>query len=196
MAVATRFTELVGCQVPIQQAPMGSVSTPALAIAVADAGGVGSVTALGLTAIDVDKVLAGIAARTTGVLAANFLTGHIDREAVAAAAARARVVDFFWADPDLALIELAHRGGALACWQAVRWMRPRPLLTPAAMLLPCRASKRAGISGATVRCCPYWSQCSASLTCRYWRRVGSATAAPSPQCLAWVRPAPGWEHGS
>jgi hypothetical protein len=28
MAVTTRFTELVGCRVPIQQAPMGSVSTP------------------------------------------------------------------------------------------------------------------------------------------------------------------------
>jgi nitronate monooxygenase len=117
MAVATRFTELVGCQAPIQQAPMGSVSTPALAVAVADAGGVGSVTALGLSAVEVDKVLAGITARTTGALAANFLTGHIDREAVAAAAARVRVVDFFWADPDPALVELAHRGGALACWQ-------------------------------------------------------------------------------
>src|SRR5262244_1238589 len=37
--------------------------------------------------------------------------------AVAAAAARAQIVDFFWADPDPALVELAHRGGALACWQ-------------------------------------------------------------------------------
>jgi nitronate monooxygenase len=117
MAVTTRFTELAGCQVPIQQAPMGSVSTPALAVAVADAGGVGSITTLGLTAAEVDNVFAGIAARTTGVIAANFLTSSIDREAVAAAAARVRVVDFFWADPDPALVELAHRGGALACWQ-------------------------------------------------------------------------------
>ena len=28
-----------------------------------------------------------------------------------------RTIDFFWADPDPALVELAHRGGALACWQ-------------------------------------------------------------------------------
>jgi hypothetical protein len=27
MSLATRFTELAGCAVPIQQAPMGSVST-------------------------------------------------------------------------------------------------------------------------------------------------------------------------
>jgi nitronate monooxygenase len=117
MAVTTRFTELAGCRVPIQQAPMGSVSTPALAVAVADTGGVGSITAMGLTAVQLDEILAGMAAQTTGVLAANFLTGQIDREAVAAAAEHVRVVDFFWADPDPALVELAHRGGALACWQ-------------------------------------------------------------------------------
>ena len=113
----TRFTELTGCRVPVQQAPMGSVSTSALAVAVADAGGVGSITALGMTAVQVDNVLAGLAARTAGVLAANFLTGTIDPEAVAAAAGRVRIVDFFWADPDPALVEVAHRGGALACWQ-------------------------------------------------------------------------------
>src|SRR6266536_3407164 len=96
---------------------MGSVSTSALAVAVADAGGVGSITAMGLGAGELDKVLAGMTARTTGILAANFLTEQIDREAVAAAAARVQIVDFFWADPDPALVEVAHRGGALACWQ-------------------------------------------------------------------------------
>jgi nitronate monooxygenase len=117
MALATRYTELAGCRVPIQQAPMGSVSTPELAVAVADAGGVGSITAEWLPADELDALLADMAAQTAGVLAANFLTGDIDREAVAAATDRVRIVDFFWADPDPALIELAHRGGALACWQ-------------------------------------------------------------------------------
>jgi len=96
---------------------MGSVSTPVLAVAVADAGGVGSITALGLAAAELDKVLGDMTSRTTGVLAANFVTEDIDREAVEAAAARVRIVDFFWADPAPALVELAHRGGALACWQ-------------------------------------------------------------------------------
>jgi nitronate monooxygenase len=115
--VVTRYTELTGCRLPVQQAPMGSVSTAALAVAVADAGGVGSIGVLGMSPAQVDKVLGGMAARTSGVLAANFLTGGIDAEAVAAAAARVRIVDFFWADPDPALVEVAHRGGALACWQ-------------------------------------------------------------------------------
>jgi nitronate monooxygenase len=51
------------------------------------------------------------------VLAANFLTEDIDREAVEAATARVRMVDFFWADPDPALVDLVHRHGSLACWQ-------------------------------------------------------------------------------
>jgi len=117
MAVVTRYTELTGCRVPVQQAPMGSVSTAALAVAVAEAGGVGSIGVLGMSPAQVDKVLGGMAARTSGVLAANFLTSDIDPEAVAAAAARVRIVDFFWTDPDPALVEVAHRGGALACWQ-------------------------------------------------------------------------------
>jgi len=117
MAVSTRFTRLVGCPVPIQQAPMGSVSAPGLAVAVAEAGGVGSITAMGMTPAHLDQVLAGMTAQTDGALAVNFLTANIDREAVAAAAARARIVDFFWADPDPALVQIAHAGGALACWQ-------------------------------------------------------------------------------
>ena len=117
MAVVTRYTELTGCRVPVQQAPMGSVSTAALAVAVAEAGGVGSIGMLGMSPAQVDKVLGGMVARTSGVLAANFLTSDIDPEAVAAAAARVRIVDFFWTDPDPALVEVAHRGGALACWQ-------------------------------------------------------------------------------
>jgi len=117
MAVVTRYTELTGCRVPVQQAPMGSVSTAALAVAVAEAGGVGSIGMLGMSPAQVDKVLGGMVARTSGVLAVNFLTSDIDPEAVAVAAARVRIIDFFWTDPDPALVEVAHRGGALACWQ-------------------------------------------------------------------------------
>jgi len=117
MALTTAFTEVVDCQVPIQLAPMGPVSTPELAVAVADAGGVGCVTTQWLTAAEVDEMLAVMADQTGGVLSANFVTQDIDREAVEAAAARVRIVDFFWADPDPALVGLVHRNGALACWQ-------------------------------------------------------------------------------
>ena len=39
--LATRFTDLVGCAVPIQLAPMGGLHGPPLAVAVAEAGGLG-----------------------------------------------------------------------------------------------------------------------------------------------------------
>ncbi|MBV9543502.1 MAG: nitronate monooxygenase [Chloroflexi bacterium] len=35
----TRFAELIGCTVPMQQAAMGGIATPELAAAVSDAGG-------------------------------------------------------------------------------------------------------------------------------------------------------------
>ena len=41
--LTTRFTELVGCSVPIQQAGMGSHANPRLAAAVANAGGLGTI---------------------------------------------------------------------------------------------------------------------------------------------------------
>jgi len=135
MSPATRYTDLTGCRVPVQQAPMGSVSTAALAVAVAEAGGVGSITTLGMTAAQLDQVLAGMTARTAGVLAANFLTADIDPEAVAAAAARVRIVDFFWADPDPRLVEIAHRGGALACWQVGSADEARAAVEPAAQII-------------------------------------------------------------
>lgn len=113
----TSFTLVVGCTVPIQQAPMGSVSTPDLAVAVAEAGGAGMITALGIPAGDLDGLLADMTERTNGVLGANFLTDQVDRDAVAVAAARVRIVDFFWVNPDPSLVELVHGGGALACWQ-------------------------------------------------------------------------------
>jgi len=39
--IATRFTELVGCAVPIQQAGMGAAAPPELAAAVSQAGALG-----------------------------------------------------------------------------------------------------------------------------------------------------------
>ena len=43
MSVSTRFTDLVGCELPIQLAAMGGVGTTQLAGAVVSAGGMGMV---------------------------------------------------------------------------------------------------------------------------------------------------------
>ena len=45
----TRFTRLIGCRVPIQQAAIGGFATPRMAAAVSNAGGLGMVTGWGPT---------------------------------------------------------------------------------------------------------------------------------------------------
>src|SRR4051794_1509957 len=116
-AVKTRFTELVGCSVPVQQAPMGAISSPELAVAVADAGAVGTVTALGLPPEVLVRRLDELGRRTSGVLSANIVTADVDEQLVVDVAERVRLVDFFWFDPSPRLVDLVHRSGALAGWQ-------------------------------------------------------------------------------
>src|SRR5688572_25181021 len=117
MTFPTAYTELVGCTAPVQQAPMGGVSSPDLAVAVANAGGVGTIVGSWVRASRLDETLAGMASATSGALSVNFLGADVDREAVSAAAERVRLIDFFWSPPDPGLIELAHAEGALVCWQ-------------------------------------------------------------------------------
>jgi nitronate monooxygenase len=114
----TRFTELVGCDVPLQQAPMGRVAPPGLALAVARAGGVGSVSApFGAEPQSLAAQLDSWMDPSAGALAVNFLTDQVDPAAVAVAGARARMVDFFWNTPHAKLVDAAHEGGALVNWQ-------------------------------------------------------------------------------
>src|SRR5207244_11069461 len=70
----TKFTELLGCTVPLQQAGMGKIASPALAAAVADAGGLGMVSGIGAAPPEyVAKVLDGLRRSTSGAFGANFI---------------------------------------------------------------------------------------------------------------------------
>lgn len=117
----TRFTDLVGCTVPIQQAPIGGCATPRLAAAVAEAGGLGMVSVTGdppdIVAAQLDRARQ----LSTGPIGAHFFLLVVDPESVpesvAAAAERVPLVDFFYAQPDPALVEIVHDAGALASWQ-------------------------------------------------------------------------------
>jgi len=115
--LSTRFTERVGCEVPIQQAGMGGVASPDLAVAVSAAGGLGTVAPHMMPAPMVAEMLDAMARQTDAPLAFNVLVPFVDRDAVTAAASRCRLVEFFYDDPDPTLVRLAHDGGALAAWQ-------------------------------------------------------------------------------
>ena len=71
--LTTPFTELLGARVPLQQAPMGGVTTPELVAAVASAGAVGMVPAQMLPADALARLLDDLAGRTGGVVGVTFL---------------------------------------------------------------------------------------------------------------------------
>jgi NAD(P)H-dependent flavin oxidoreductase YrpB (nitropropane dioxygenase family) len=54
---------------------------------------------------------------TDGPFGVNFLMPFVSREPVSVAARRCRVCDFHFGNPDPVYVEIAHEGGALACWQ-------------------------------------------------------------------------------
>ena len=102
--VSTRFTELVGCELPLQLAAMGGVGTTELAAAVVSGGGCGMVPSANEPA--------------AGPCGVNFLVPFDPSpEQVTEAAASSRVVEFFYGDPRADLVDVAHRGDALAGWQ-------------------------------------------------------------------------------
>jgi NAD(P)H-dependent flavin oxidoreductase YrpB (nitropropane dioxygenase family) len=100
----TRFTELVGCRWPVQLAGMGAgVGGPDLAAAVQSAGGLGMVS-WG------DDVPNGC-----GV---NFLVPFIRSAADVTRSARtARVIEFFYGQPDPDLVATGHTVTTIVGWQ-------------------------------------------------------------------------------
>jgi NAD(P)H-dependent flavin oxidoreductase YrpB (nitropropane dioxygenase family) len=123
--LTTRFTELVSCTVPIQQAGMGAVSPPELVAAVSEAGGLGMLGTArwgGRTLGNLDRLLDQVHERTARPFGVNFIVApelleNTDPGCFALAARRARLVEFFWGWPDPALAATVHEQGALVSWQ-------------------------------------------------------------------------------
>jgi nitronate monooxygenase len=113
----TAFTRLVGCNVPIQLAGMGSILSPELAAAVSNAGGLGQITFAGIEMEDARRRLDRLSSLTSKPFGVNLLIPYLDRKILALTAPRARVIDFFWGEPDPELVGFVHDAGALASWQ-------------------------------------------------------------------------------
>ena len=118
--IRTRFTQLVGCEIPIQQAAFGSLSVE-LVTAVSAAGGLGMI---GAPLVSADVLSAGfdrIRAATDAPVGVNFVAPFFDPgrdgPALEVAIERAAVVEFFYGNPDSQLVERIHSGGSLASWQ-------------------------------------------------------------------------------
>lgn len=119
--LSTRFSALVGCTIPIQMAAIGSLTNSVLVSAVSEAGGLGMMAVYGLPSKEIAHSLRAVRARTAKPFGANFVMNFMDPstlcECVSAAASESRVVEFFYSDPDPALVALIHDAGALSSWQ-------------------------------------------------------------------------------
>ena len=113
----TDFTRLVGCTVPIQLAGMGAIVSPELAAAASEAGALGQISFVQTDPAVAKQRLDRLEKLTRKPYGVNLVLPYIDPTILTMAARRARVVDFFWGDPDPDLVERVHAGGALASWQ-------------------------------------------------------------------------------
>src|SRR2546428_6364093 len=102
----------------------GSLQRPPLAAAVSNAGGLGMLQLSGFTPEQATRSLDEVRKRTRNVFGANFIVTEAWypdleelREVVETASKHAKVVEFFYRQPDSSLVELVHKNGALASWQ-------------------------------------------------------------------------------
>ena len=115
--MSERLRHLLGSELPIQLAPMGSVSATArLPLAVASAGGHAMYPGLGLPPAALEPVVDALDA-ATGSFGVNFIVPMMDPGTLELALQRAPYVDFFLADPDPALVERVHAAGRVCGWQ-------------------------------------------------------------------------------
>ena len=123
--LTTRFTKLVGCTVPIQQAGMGAASPPELAAAVSEAGAFGMLGTArgGLNLTTLAGMLDRTRVLTTRPFGVNFImrpgsvAARSPRQFIEQAASAARAVEFFYTDPNPEFVRIVHDHGALASWQ-------------------------------------------------------------------------------
>ena len=111
--VRTAFTELLGIEAPIVQAPMGGAATPVLAAAVSNAGGLGMLPLSWSSPDAIATLMREVADLTDRPVGINLGLEWDQRDRLAAALeAGVGVVSFFWGDP-AELISQAHDAKAL-----------------------------------------------------------------------------------
>jgi NAD(P)H-dependent flavin oxidoreductase YrpB (nitropropane dioxygenase family) len=92
------------------------IVTLELATAVAEAGGLAMLSALRAPTPYLVDTLEKVVSRTGAPIGVNFVIPFLNMETLKAVATCAKLVEFFFGNPDPALVELVHTGGALACW--------------------------------------------------------------------------------
>ena len=116
----TKICELLGIEYPIIAAGMGTVATGALAAAVAEAGGLGTIGLVGLSPTAIHDEVAAARRITRKPLAVNFLIPFLRPGLVEAALAEPiQAVTFFWGVPAESADSIARlkAAGIKVIWQ-------------------------------------------------------------------------------
>jgi NAD(P)H-dependent flavin oxidoreductase YrpB (nitropropane dioxygenase family) len=115
--MSERLCRLLQCELPIQLAPMGSVSASSqLPLAVAAAGGHAMYPGLALPPPALAPTVDALAS-ATAAFGVNFIVPLMDPGSLELAIEQAPYIDFFLTDPDPRLVERVHAGGRRCGWQ-------------------------------------------------------------------------------
>lgn len=113
----TRVCELFGIELPIVSAGMGGVSLAALAAAVSEAGGLGTLALAGFTPEGIRGEIGAARKLTRKPLCVNLLVPFINSQTLAAALeAKPDAITFFWGDP-ADYVAQCRSAGVKVIWQ-------------------------------------------------------------------------------
>jgi len=114
ITIETALTQLLDLDVPIVQAPIGGLSNPRLAAAVANAGGLGMIASTWAAPDAMRRTIRQARALTDRTFGINLILEWEQADRVEIALEEGvRLISFFWGDPSPHL-ERIHRAGALA----------------------------------------------------------------------------------
>jgi nitronate monooxygenase len=113
MRITTPLTTLLEIDLPIIQAPIGGASTPELAAAVSNAGGLGTLSITWRELDELEEMLTRTKSLTNLPFGVNLVLEWDPSERLAIALdAGVRVISFFWGDPE-PYVDRIHDAGAL-----------------------------------------------------------------------------------
>lgn len=184
----TELTELTGARRPVQQAGFGGCVANDLAVAVTEAGGIGTLGATLLDAGTLEEMLDDVLERTGGVIAANFIPPFFEPDehgpTLDVAAQRARIVEFFYGWPDAELIRRAGAEGALVSWQVGSTQEAEAAAEAGCNLVTAQAIEAGGHVRGTVALLPLLAEMLARVELPVIAAGGIATPAAMAGALA------------
>jgi nitronate monooxygenase/enoyl-[acyl-carrier protein] reductase II len=139
---------LLGIEFPIIQAGMGMGSSAELAVAVSNAGGLGSLGCWRRPPQDVERQLSVIRERTDRPFAVNHLVPELDETALALTlAATPAVISFALGDPG-ELVKRAHDAGSLVVHQVTTVLQARQAVERGVDVIVAQGGEAGGYGGA------------------------------------------------